>query len=89
MRIVCQQTILMKYHALFVILKKRQNSELSSAAIIGGALGVNLFAIDKQGVFGTVLTDLYGNMQSLVDRHARSDDYLYAITGITFFFIYF
>ena len=24
MRIVCQQTILMKYHALFIILKKRQ-----------------------------------------------------------------
>ena len=32
MRIVCQQTILMKYHALFVILKKRQNLKLSSAA---------------------------------------------------------
>ena len=25
MRIVCQQTILMKYHALFIILKKQQN----------------------------------------------------------------
>ena len=32
MRIVCQQTILMKYHALFVILKKQQNFKLSSAA---------------------------------------------------------
>ena len=37
MRIVCQQTILMKYHALFVmpyllILKKQQNLKLSSAA---------------------------------------------------------
>ena len=30
MRIVCQQTILMKYHALF--LKKQQNLKLSSAA---------------------------------------------------------
>ena len=37
MRIVCQQTILMKYHALFVIFekkkkKKQQNLKLSSAA---------------------------------------------------------
>ena len=32
MRIVCQQTILMKYHALFVILKEQQNLKLSSAA---------------------------------------------------------
>ena len=30
--IVCQQTVLMKYPALFVILKKRQNLKLSSAA---------------------------------------------------------
>ena len=35
MGIVCQQTILMKYHALFVIFeeKKQQNFKLSSAAI--------------------------------------------------------
>ena len=32
MRIVCQQTILMKYYALFVILKKRQNLKLLAAA---------------------------------------------------------
>ena len=34
MRIVCQQMILMKYHALFVIYekKKQQNFKLSSAA---------------------------------------------------------
>ena len=31
MRIVCQQTILMKYHALFVIFEKLQNFQLSSA----------------------------------------------------------
>ena len=30
-RIVCQQTILLKYHALFVILKNGQNLKLSSA----------------------------------------------------------
>ena len=41
MRIVCQQTILMKYHALLLFLKKRQNLKLSSAANnIGGALRV-------------------------------------------------
>ena len=32
LRIVCQPTILMKYRALIVILKKRQNLKLSSAA---------------------------------------------------------
>ena len=35
MRIVCQQTILMKYHALFVIFEKAEKFE-----IIGGALRV-------------------------------------------------
>ena len=32
MRIVCQQTILMKYHALLLFLKKRLNLKLLSAA---------------------------------------------------------
>ena len=31
-RIVCQQTILIVYHAFFVILKKQQKFKLSSAA---------------------------------------------------------
>ena len=31
MRIVCRQTILKKYHELFVILKKQGNLKLSSA----------------------------------------------------------
>ena len=44
MRIVCQQTILMKYHALFVIfLKKRQNFNCRLLQIICGALWVNTF----------------------------------------------
>ena len=41
-RIVCKQTILMKYHALFVIFEK--NSKIWNChllQIIGGALGVN------------------------------------------------
>ena len=42
MRIVCQQTILMKYHALFVIFeKKQQNFKLSSAAKYRWHLRVN------------------------------------------------
>ena len=32
MRIVCQQTILMKYHGLFVIFEKAANLKLLSAA---------------------------------------------------------
>ena len=32
MSIVCQQTILMKYHALFVIFEKAAKFEISSAA---------------------------------------------------------
>ena len=32
MRIVCQQTILIKYHVLFVIYEKPQNFKLWSAA---------------------------------------------------------
>ena len=42
MRIVCQQTILMKYHAELLFLKKRQNLKLSLLQIIGGALRVNV-----------------------------------------------
>ena len=38
-RIVCQQTILKKYHALFVIFEKVANLLLQ---IIGGALRVNM-----------------------------------------------
>ena len=44
MRIVCQQTILMKYHALFVIFEK--NSKIWNCRllqIIGGALWDNQF----------------------------------------------
>ena len=43
MRIVCQQTILMKYHALFVIFEKSEkiwNCRLLQ--IVGGALRVKI-----------------------------------------------
>ena len=48
MRIVCQQTILMKYHTLFFfseIGKILQN--LPSAAVVIGALRVNIFAMQS------------------------------------------
>ena len=41
MRIVCQQTILMKYHILF-FLKIKMSQTLSPAAVVIGALRVNL-----------------------------------------------
>ena len=42
MRIVCQQTILMKYHALFVIFEKSSNIiNCRLLQIIGGAFWVN------------------------------------------------
>ena len=40
MRIVFQQTILMKYHALFVIFEKTAKFEICLLQIIGGALRV-------------------------------------------------
>ena len=40
MKIVCQQTILMKYHALFVILEKAAKFEIVVCCKLGGALRV-------------------------------------------------
>ena len=40
MRTVCQQAILIKYHALFVIMKKRKVWNCRLLQIIGGALMV-------------------------------------------------
>ena len=40
MRIVCQQTILMTYHALYVIYEKRQNLNCRLLQILGGTLRV-------------------------------------------------
>ena len=42
MRIVCQQTILMKYHVLFVIFEKQQNLKVLSAANYRRALWINM-----------------------------------------------
>ena len=40
MRIVCQQTILMKYYALFVIFEKTAKFEIVICCKLGGALTV-------------------------------------------------
>ena len=42
MRIVCQQTILMKYHVLFVIFEKAAKFEIVVCCKRGGALWVIL-----------------------------------------------
>ena len=41
MRIVCQQTILMKYHTYFFRKLGKMSQNLSSAAVVIGALRVN------------------------------------------------
>ena len=50
MRIVCQQTILMKYHVLFVIFEKAAKFEIVVCCklyIVGGALWVKTFKMLK------------------------------------------
>ena len=42
MRIVCWQTILMKYHTLFFSKMGNMSQNLSSAAVVIGALRVNV-----------------------------------------------
>ena len=42
MRIICEQTILMKYHALLLFLKSGKIWNCRLLQIIGGALWVNL-----------------------------------------------
>ena len=47
MRIVCQQMILMKYHALFVIFEKAEKKfNCGLLQIIGGALCVTNFGLE-------------------------------------------
>ena len=45
MRIVCCQTILMKYHSLFLQKLEKMSQNLSSAAVVIGALRVNTYLI--------------------------------------------
>ena len=55
MRIVCQQTILMKYHALFVIFEKSKIWNCRLLQIIGGALRVNVFFPASMQTWGLLL----------------------------------
>ena len=48
MRIVCQQTILMKYHALFGIFEKAAKFAIVSVQIIGGALRLKIAHFPEQ-----------------------------------------
>ena len=45
MRIVCWQTILMKYHSLFLSKIRKDVENLSSAAVVIGPLKVNAYPI--------------------------------------------
>ena len=48
MRIVCQQTILMRYHAVFVIFEKAEKFEICRLLqIVGGALRVRISALTE------------------------------------------
>ena len=56
MRIVCQQTILMKYHALFIIFEKAAKiGNCRLLQIIGGALWVKISA----GLWGLIVNGLF------------------------------
>ena len=46
MRIVCWQRILMKYHALFFRKLRKTLQNLSSAAVVIGALRVKIYKLD-------------------------------------------
>ena len=63
MRIVCQQTILMKYHALFVILKKQKKvANCLLLQIIGGALWVKIDKLLVVYKFLTLYNDINKNV---------------------------
>ena len=55
MRIVCWQTILMKYHTLFFLKIRKDISNLSPAAVVIGALRVNGSFLSMGGILYLVL----------------------------------
>ena len=60
MRIVCEQKILMKYHALFVcFFKKRQNLNCRLGQNIGGALRVKCYIDMECASYNDVSNSLY------------------------------
>ena len=58
MRIVCRQTILMKYYTLFVILEKAVKFDIFHLLqILGGALRVNTYSVDLPSLPSVLPTD--------------------------------
>ena len=59
MRIVCWHTILMKYHTLFFLKLGKMSQNLSSAAVVIGALRVKVLMayVSSEGSDGTVLPE--------------------------------
>ena len=74
MRIVCQQTILMKYHALFFIFEKVEKIKFSSAANYRWRLReLNMLRLRYYGIlFAQLLqfyADLFETWQMLLSWH--------------------
>ena len=61
MRIVCQQTILMKYHALFVNFEK-------AAIIIGGALWVNASSLNLMHMLFTLCVLMHFHISVMAEN---------------------
>ena len=57
MRIVCRQTILMKYHTLFLKIYERCRKNLSSAAVVMGSLRVNHCSDNASRPYWEILHD--------------------------------
>ena len=80
MRIVCWQTILMKYHNLFLSKTTKMSPNLSSAAVVIGALRNNETAHSR--TFGGVTQDPWAHFFHFNPYHAW---YFFFI----FFYIYY
>ena len=89
MRIVCQQTILMKYHALFVIFEKSGKIwNFHLLQIIGGASRVNtdLFCLLSHD-FTRFSSDKPYRQQSKLQRHKRATGYMHRWVELTIFVV--
>ena len=68
---ICQQTVLMKYHALFVIFEKRQHLKLSSAANYRWGFRVNS-GVEWKGNLWPVCDDIARHRLTLEARSRGS-----------------
>ena len=83
MRIVCWQTILMKYHILFFRKLGKMLQNLMSAAVVIGALNVNIYKVLTTCVYLVGLLDSYEtgdylSSQGLGSGHCHID-YIYIL----------